>query len=175
MTSGTELVAKLRYPRGLFGGCADSGDFGAGHYVRTALLALPGVGGARQRLRGSRWPPPDPLGGQHLNLPWEGVLGRGALLLPLPGSGGGGSGSGARVRVWRPERGSVPGEKSRGQKVRSTKTGGVERVSTGAGGHLSVTSSPGLPRARSQRAFFDGSQHAPLPPGPSAQPFRARL
>lgn len=38
-----------------------------------------------------------------------------------------------------------------------------------------MTSSPGLPRARLQRAFFDGSQHAPLPPGPSAQPVRARL
>lgn len=36
-----------------------------------------------------------------------------------------------------------------------------------------MTSSPRLPRARLQRAFFDGSQHAPLPPGPSARRVRA--
>lgn len=62
----------------------------------------------------------------------------------------------------------MPGARSGGQKVRSTKGRGDE-----AGGIQSVTSSPRLPRARLQRASFDGSQHAPLPPGPSAQRVRA--
>lgn len=52
---------------------------------------------------------------------------------------------------------------------------GRGRVRTGAGGIHSVTSSPSLPRARLQRALFDSSQHAPLPPGPSAQPVRVGL
>lgn len=59
MTSGTELVscAGTGYERGLSGGCADSGDFRARHYVRTALLSLPGGEGARQRLLGTLWLP----------------------------------------------------------------------------------------------------------------------
>lgn len=66
----------------------------------------------------------------------------------------------------------MSGTRIQGQKVRSTRGG---RVKTGEGYSQSVTSSFGLLRARKQRAFFDGSQHAPLPPGPSAQRVRAGL
>lgn len=59
MTSGTELVscAGTEYQRGLAGDRADSGDFRAHHYVRTALLTLSGGGGARQTLLGAPWLP----------------------------------------------------------------------------------------------------------------------
>lgn len=100
------------------------------------------------------------------------------MLLRFPGCRGGGSGSGAKARIWRPGKGSVPGARSQGQKVRSTKAGGGGgrvRTGWGWGRSHSVTSSPSLRRACKQRAYFDGSQHTPLLPGPSAQRFRAGL
>lgn len=117
VTSDTELVscAEPGYPRCLSGGRADSGDFGAGHYVRTALLALPGSRGARLRLRGSQWLP-CPLGRLTLQSSLGGVVGRGELLLPpslVEGARGGRSGTGASVRAWRPRRGWVPGARVR--------------------------------------------------------------
>lgn len=85
MASGTKVVSCKGpgYPRGLPGVCAGWGDLEARHYVRTVLLALPGVGERNRGCALSRWSPV-PLGGQHHNLHWEGVPRRGALLLPLP-------------------------------------------------------------------------------------------
>ena len=85
MTSGTELVSceGPGRPVGFSGGCADSGDFGARHYVRTALLALPGVGAQDRGCVGPLGSPAT-SGGQHLNLSWEGVLGRGCDASSLP-------------------------------------------------------------------------------------------
>lgn len=110
--------------------------------------------------------------------PGRGSCEGGVLLLRLPGCRGGGSGSGAKTRIWRPGKGSVTGARSQGQKVRSTQSGEREDAGGGGGGVVcshSVTSSPSLRRARTQRVFFDGSQHTPLLPGPSAQRFRAGL
>ena len=70
-------------PCGFSGDCADSGDFGAGHYVRTALLALPGVGAQDGGCVGPLGCPAT-LGGQHLNLSWEGVLRRGSAAASPP-------------------------------------------------------------------------------------------
>ena len=110
--------------------------------------------------------------------PGRGSCEGGVLLLRLPGCRGGGSGSGARTRIWRPGKGSVTGARSQGQKVRSTQSGSVRtRAGVGLGGGVQPfsSSSPSLRRARTQRDFFDGSQHTPLLPGPSAQRFRAGL
>lgn len=65
-------------------------------------------------------------------------------------------------------------ERIQGQKVRSVKGVAWNEDWDGGGSH-SVTSSPGLPRVREQRAFFDGAQHTPLPPGPSVQRVRLGL
>lgn len=51
---------------------------------------------------------------------------------------------------------------------------GNEAWGWGGGSHP-VTSSPWSLRAREQRAFFDGSQHAPSFPGPSAPRLRVDL
>lgn len=88
MTSATVLAscAGPGYLRRLSAGCADSGDFGAGHYVRTALLALPGGRGARQ----VAWIPVVPRASREANTSvfpgkrsWLGVR----CIFCVPGSG----------------------------------------------------------------------------------------
>lgn len=144
MTSGTERVScSGRWcPCGLSRGCADSGDFRARHYVRIALLALPGVGAQDRDCVGPRGSPAT-LGDQHLNPSWEGVLGRGcAAASASQVVEGAGLGRGPRLRSGDLGRDRCQDRGARARKVRSTGAGAGGRVRTGrGGGSHAVTSS----------------------------------
>lgn len=93
----------------------------------------------------------------------------------MPGTGGWRV-SEPGFKAWGFQRKSAPEARSQGQEVRSTKgiVGNEDLVGCGGGSH-SVISSPWSRRARKQRTFFDGSQHAPSFLGPSAQRVRTGL
>lgn len=159
------------------GDCADSGDFGARHYVRTVLLALPGVGAQDGGCVGPLGSPAT-LGIEiEANTPQSllgRVLRRGVLLLRLPGCRGR-VWVGGRTRIWRLGNGSVTGsEESGARKLGQLRAGGV-RTRAGVQGVQPFSDLiPSLPPgAHAESSLM--ARNTPPPPRSSAQLFRTGL